>query len=53
MLDSEKNQFEKYKEVTNKKIELENKNIEQKCDRFKELINQFNSNFKPMIKEEE
>ena len=53
MLDSEKTQFEKYKEVTIRKIDLENKNIEQKCDRFKELINQFNSNFKPMIKEEE
>lgn len=53
MLDSEKTQFEKYKEVTNRKIELENKNIEQKCDRFKALINNFNSNFKPMVKEEE
>ena len=53
MLNSEKNQFEKYKEVTNRKIELENKNIEQKCDRLKDLINQFNSNFKPIISEEE
>lgn len=53
MLNSEKTQFEKYKEVTNRKIELENKNIEQKCDRFKDLINQFNSNFKPIVKEEE
>lgn len=53
MLNSDKNQFEKYKEVTNRKIELENKNIEQKCDRFKDLINQFNLNFKPMISDEE
>lgn len=53
ILESEKNQFEKYKEVNNKKIELENKNLEQKCDKFKELISQFNSSFKPILKEEE
>lgn len=53
ILESEKIQFEKYKEVTNKKIELENKNLEQKCDKFKELITQFNSSFKPIITEEE
>lgn len=52
ILDSDKKQFEKYKEVNNKKIELENKNLEQKCDRFKELINQFNSSFKPILEEE-
>ena len=53
ILESDKNQFEKYKDVINKKIELENKNLEQKCDKFKELIGQFNSSFKPIIKEEE
>ena len=53
ILESEKNQFERYKEVTNKKIELENKNLQQKCDKFKDLISQFNSSFKPTIKEEE
>ncbi|MBQ9072707.1 MAG: hypothetical protein IJY25_06075 [Bacilli bacterium] len=53
VLKSEKNQFEKYKEVNIKRIELENKNLEQKCDRFKNLISQFNSNFKPMIENEE
>ena len=52
IIDSDKKQFEKYKEVNNKKIELENKNLEQKCDRFKELINQFNSSFKPILEEE-
>ena len=52
ILESERNQFEKYKEVNNKKIELENKNLEQKCDKFKELISQFNSSFKPIMKEE-
>ena len=49
ILASERNQFEKYKEVTNKKIELENKNLEQKCTRFKEIISQFNSNFRPIL----
>lgn len=53
ILESEKNQFERYKEVNNKKIELENKNLEQKCDKFKELIGQFNSSFKPILMEEE
>ena len=53
ILESDKNQFEKYKEVTNKKLELENKNLEQKADKFKDLINQFNSRFKPVLKENE
>ena len=53
ILELDKNQFEKYKEVANKKIELENKSLEQKCDKFKEIIGQFNSNFKPIIKENE
>lgn len=52
IFESEKKQFEKYKEVCSKKIELENKNLEQKCDKFKELIGQFNSNFKPIMEEE-
>ena len=48
----EKEQFMKYKEVAHKKIELENKNIEQKVVKFRELMNQFNSNFKPIFDEE-
>lgn len=48
----EKEQFLKYKEVAYKKIELENKNIEQKVVKFRELMNQFNSNFKPIFDEE-
>ena len=48
----EKEQFSKYKEVAYKKIELENKNIEQKIIKFRELMNQFNSNFKPIFDEE-
>lgn len=53
ILDSEKQQFEKYKEINNKKIELESKNLEQKCDKFKELISQFNLKFNPILTEEE
>ena len=53
IFESDKNQFEKYKEIETKKIELENKNLEQKCDKFKELIGQFNSKFKPIISESE
>lgn len=53
ILESDINQFEKYKEIETKKIELENKNLEQKCDKFKELIAQFNSKFKPIIMKEE
>lgn len=53
IFESDKNQFEKYKEVANKKLELDNKNLEQKFDKFKELLNQFNSKFKPIIKDEE
>ena len=53
ILNSEKEQFEKYKEVSNKKIELENKNLEQKYNKFKNIIDQFNSNFKPIIDDKE
>ena len=52
VLSSEKEQFEKYKDVTLKKIELENKNLEKKCEKLKDIISQFNINFKP-IKDEE
>ncbi len=49
ILASERAQFERYKEVTNEKIELDNKTLEQKCERFKEIVGQFNSNFKPIL----
>lgn len=45
-IEDEKEQFNKYKDVSKKRIELENKNIEQKCLKFREIMNQFNSNFK-------
>ena len=51
ILDSDKEQFEKHKKMTKEKIELENKNLEQKCDKIRELISQFNLNFKPIIEE--
>ncbi len=50
---SQRNQLEKYKEVTNKKIELETKNLEQKCARFKQIVSEFNSNFRPILEDKE
>lgn len=49
ILESEKKDFEQYKELENRRIELENKNLEDKYDKFKLIINQFNSNFKPIL----
>lgn len=49
----EKDQLEKYKEVTNRKLELETKNLEQKCARFKKIVSEFNSNFKPILEGKE
>ena len=48
VLESEKRQFDKYKDITNKRFELENKNIEKKCESLKNIVNQFNVNFKPV-----
>ena len=53
ILESDKKEFEQYKEVTTKKIELENKNLEQKCSKFRSMISEFNSNFKPIIEDKE
>ena len=50
---SEKDQFAKYKDISIKKIELDNKNLEKKCLKFKEIMSQFNANFKPIIDIEE
>ena len=49
IFESEKVQFEKYKEICNKRIELETKSLEQKCSKFKNIIGEFNTNFKPLI----
>lgn len=46
MFKTEKEQFEKYKKVKETKIELANKEIEQKCEKFKEVITQFNTRFR-------
>ena len=48
-----KKQFELEKEIELKKIELERKNLAQSCDRFKELINQFNMGVGQIPAEEE
>ena len=53
ILESEKNQFERYKDINNKRIELETKELEQKCARFKNIVGQFNTNFKPLIESNE
>ena len=46
LFETEKEQFEKYKEMKEKKIDIANKELEQKCDKFKEVIAQFNMRFK-------
>lgn len=51
ILETDKIQFEKYKEIATQKIELENKGIEQKCERIKGFIGQINSSFKPIVEE--
>ena len=38
-------QFTRYKELEQKKMDLEEKNLSQSCARFKELVSQFNSGF--------
>ena len=49
---SEKEQFEKYKAMTEEKLQLETRNLEIKCKRIKDMIGQFNNNFKPILEEE-
>jgi len=51
VLSAERKQFERQKEVSEKKIELANKNIEQKYAEFKDVIMQFNTKFKKNTKE--
>ena len=52
-IEKEKEQFAKYKEIAIKKIDLDNKNLEQQCLKFKEIMGQFNSSFKPILNNEE
>ena len=42
-LDDDRLQFEKTKELENRKLELERKSLSQSCERFKELVSQFNN----------
>lgn len=52
-IEQDKEQFAKYKDIAMQKIELDNKNLEKKCLKFKEIMQQFNSNFKPVLDLEE
>lgn len=51
ILKANQTQFEKYKEICNQKIEIENKKLEQKFEKFKGIVAQFNDKFKPVIDE--
>ena len=48
ILDSERRQFETYKDMSEKKLELANKELDQKCDRFKEVMKGFTVKFNDM-----
>ena len=47
-LQAQQEQFARYKELEQKKMDLEEKNLSQSCARFKELVSQFNSGFKDL-----
>lgn len=47
-LQMQQEQFAKYKELEQKKLDLEEKNLSQSCARFKELVSQFNSGFEQL-----
>ena len=46
-------EFAKYKEIEEKKLELENKNLAQSCARFKTLVSQFNTSFAKLPNDKE
>ena len=50
-LQLQQEQFAKYKELEQKKLDLEEKNLSQSCARFKELVSQFNSGFEQLPNE--
>ena len=50
-LQTRQEQFAKYKELEQKKLDLEEKNLSQSCARFKELVSQFNSGFEQLPNE--
>ena len=45
----EREQFNSFKEVNNKRIEVENRDLEQQFNKFKQIIDQFNLNFKTSL----
>ena len=53
ILKSNEGQFEKYKEVCNKKIDIQSQSLEQKFEKFKNMVAQFNEKFKPIIEKNE
>ena len=50
-MEAEKEQFEKYKEEEEKKLSLEKANLNQRCERFKKIVEQFNKNFAKLPEE--
>lgn len=49
VLTADKEQFEKYRQVAMERVNLETRNLENRCSKFKDIVNQFNTNFKPSI----
>lgn len=47
-LHMQQEQFARYRELEQKKLDLEEKNLSQSCARFKELVSQFNSGFEQL-----
>ena len=53
VLQFERDQFNSYKEVNNKRIEVEKRDLEQQFSKFKQIIDQFNLNFKTSLNSDE
>ena len=49
VLQFEREQFNSFKEVNNKRIEVEKRDLEQQFNKFKQIIDQFNLNFKTSL----
>ena len=50
-LEIDKEQFENYKKVEEEKLSLEQSNLNQRCERFKKIVEQFNKNFAKLPEE--
>ena len=51
ILDSEKLQFDTYKNMTEKRIEIEKQDLQNKCDKFKEVMKGFQVKFDDLNEE--